>query len=475
MSNLLTTFSKSIAVRFCLPFALACSLTPGNIYAQDVAPFKNGDRVVFVGNSITDGGHYHSFIWLYYMTRFPGMRITCLNAGIGGDVAKQISRRFDDDVLAKKPTVLTLSWGMNDTGYMEWWKSDAQETFKNRLDTSLKYYHIIEGKLKSHPEIKKIIIASSPYDETTTSAPQNLYKGKSAALLQIATFQEQAAKAHNWSFVDFNRPMTAINQKGQATNPAFSLTPNDRIHPDNDGHMVMAYLFLKKQGLAGKPVANVQIDAAAKRVVKAENASISALNNTGNEVSFQYLAKALPYPLDTVVRGWGSHRRQSEALQVVPFNKEFNQEVLSVKGLAEGTYQLIIDNEAIGEWSSSAFAEGINLAEQTNTPQYQQALQILVLNEERWEIERRFRNHAFIDYNVLYDRGLHNADNRVAMDTVNAVAKREIFVNGNKQTYLASRFKTVRDAWQSEMNLLVDEIYKINKPVGHKVTLKKIK
>ena len=39
--------------------------------AQTVAPFKDGDRAVFLGNSITDGGHYHSYIWLYYMTRFP--------------------------------------------------------------------------------------------------------------------------------------------------------------------------------------------------------------------------------------------------------------------------------------------------------------------------------------------------------------------------------------------------------------------
>ena len=32
--------------------------------AQTVAPFKDGDRAVFLGNSITDGGHYHSYIWL---------------------------------------------------------------------------------------------------------------------------------------------------------------------------------------------------------------------------------------------------------------------------------------------------------------------------------------------------------------------------------------------------------------------------
>ena len=39
------------------------------LQAQITIPrFEEGERVVFVGNSITHGGHYHSFIWLYYMT-----------------------------------------------------------------------------------------------------------------------------------------------------------------------------------------------------------------------------------------------------------------------------------------------------------------------------------------------------------------------------------------------------------------------
>ena len=29
-------------------------------FAQTVKPFKEGDRAVFLGNSITDGGRYHS-------------------------------------------------------------------------------------------------------------------------------------------------------------------------------------------------------------------------------------------------------------------------------------------------------------------------------------------------------------------------------------------------------------------------------
>ena len=43
--------------------AAAC-MTYTAAFAQTVKPFKEGERAVFLGNSITDGGHYHSYIWL---------------------------------------------------------------------------------------------------------------------------------------------------------------------------------------------------------------------------------------------------------------------------------------------------------------------------------------------------------------------------------------------------------------------------
>ena len=56
--------------KFFVLIAAAC-MTCTAAFAQTVKPFKEGERAVFLGNSITDGGHYHSYIWLYYMTRFP--------------------------------------------------------------------------------------------------------------------------------------------------------------------------------------------------------------------------------------------------------------------------------------------------------------------------------------------------------------------------------------------------------------------
>ena len=90
------------------------------LQAQTTIPrFEEGERVVFVGNSITHGGHYHSFIWLYYMTRFPNMPIRIFNGGIGGDTAYDMNKRLDGDIFSKNPTVLMVTFGMNDSGYYE--------------------------------------------------------------------------------------------------------------------------------------------------------------------------------------------------------------------------------------------------------------------------------------------------------------------------------------------------------------------
>lgn len=449
---------------------IGLGLTVG-VSAQNVAPFKTGDRVVFVGNSITDGGHYHSYIWLYYMTHFPNRRITCFNAGIGGDAIGQIANRFDDDVLSKKPTVLTLTWGMNDTGYIEWYRSDAQDFIDKRLVNSYATYATVEEKLKKRPAIRTILIGGSPYDETSKFTKKNIYPHKSEAFAKVIDHQQESARKNNWGFVDFYHQMDAINKREQLKDTAFSLTPGDRIHPDNDGHLVMAYLFLKAQGLQNNSVADVSINAAGKKLNKAVNCSVLNLTGTANALSFNYLAKSLPYPLDTIPRGWGNNKKQSDALKVVPFTSDFNREMLTVSNLKEGRYDLLIDGERMGSWAASEYAKGINLAEVTKTPQYQQAIQIRELNEERWEIERRLRMYIWMEYDFLKDKGLLYKDSNAAMDTVKKYAVKDIFVNGNKDNYSRARYKSVRDAWQKEMNILTDQIYAINKPQTHRIQI----
>ena len=56
-------------------------------------PFRDGDTVVFFGDSITHGGLYHKYIVDFYRTRFPERKIRFVNSGIGGDTAAGAMKR----------------------------------------------------------------------------------------------------------------------------------------------------------------------------------------------------------------------------------------------------------------------------------------------------------------------------------------------------------------------------------------------
>ena len=438
---------------------------------QPLAPFQTGERVIFVGNSITEMGYYESYIWLYYMLHFPGRRITVYNGGIGGDRAKNILARFDDDVLSRKPTTICLTFGMNDTGYFEFLAANADSTAKVRIDESAHYFAGIREKLKKYSPAKKILISSSLYDETVKN-PKNYFPKKSLAMQQIAAFQEKAASDEHWGFVDFLRPMTEITLREQKKDSTFTLTGSDRIHPGNAGHFVMAWLFLKQQGLAGKPVADVIIDAKAGKTELSTNCQISALSAGRGELQFDYLANSLPYPKDSVPRLWENPHRQTEALGVIPFNEEMNREKLTVLGLGEGDYSITMDGRPIGKWNGVQLATGIDLASLTNTPEYDQAMSILWLNEERMALESKLRAYYWLQFECFPEIGLQYADNDAASDSVNRIAVKNWAVASKKDNYRAARYAAVREGWQKEMETLVEEIYTVNRPRKHTIRIK---
>ncbi|MCX2574111.1 SGNH/GDSL hydrolase family protein [Pedobacter sandarakinus] len=441
---------------------------------KPLKPFKTGDRVVFAGNSITEAGLYESYIWLYYMTHFPNSRIDIFNAGIGGDVAGQIFDRLEGDILIKKPNILAMTFGMNDSKYFEYLDQKNPVTDEKRkaiIDESQKSYKKIEAKLKEIPGISPILVGSSPYDETA-KIPGNLFVGKAKTMQGIIDFQRQSAIANNWGFIDFFQPMTEINKREQITQPAYTNTGPDRIHPGSAGHFIMAYLFLKAQGLASRSIADVKVDAASRRLVKSTNAKVTGIRFGKDVVSFDYLAKSLPYPIDTAARVWQNNQVQDEALKVIPFVKEFDQELIAFSGLKGKRYRLKIDNTTVGEWSAKQLAEGVNLAVIKQTPQYKQALKILALNNERRGVEAKYRNYFWVQYNFLKQKGLLFNNSKEARDTISNNLKNNGWLNAKKGDY--DEIVDNGDKVKMKMEMLINEIYTINKPVTHHVRLEKI-
>ena len=456
-----------LAALFLLPALPAQSLIPA---------FQAGDVVALVGDSITHGGHYHSYIWLYYMTRFPGMPVTLVNCGVGGDEARSILERWDWDVARRGPSYVTLTFGMNDTGYWGIYGTEKADSLSAaKIHSSLASFDGILSKLEALPDGTRIVmIGGSPYDETSRFN-DNILPGKNDAIRQIIAAQRKAAEARNWGFVDFNAPMVELSRIAQAADSSYSFCPQDRIHPDKDGQMVMAWLFLKAQGLAGKPVAGIDIDAARRKVLLSENCKISSVRKTATGITFDYLAEALPYPCDSIAEhGWGNIHPQRDALKMVPFMEEFNQEMLRVRNLPEGRYRLTIDDQPVADFSAEDWEQGVNMAALTNTPQYRQASAVMYLNEERFEIEKHLREYVWMEYNMFRGTDQLFKDDWKSVEMVQKEAQDNFFVAYSDYWYKKSRYPEIRALWKRQMDDIVQTIYTINQPVTRTVKLEKI-
>ena len=79
---------------------------------------RDGDRVVFFGDSITEQKLYTKYVEQYVYSHYPDLKVTFVNSGWGGD---QVSRnecdachgvgalaRIQRDVIEHRPTVVTL-------------------------------------------------------------------------------------------------------------------------------------------------------------------------------------------------------------------------------------------------------------------------------------------------------------------------------------------------------------------------------
>ena len=99
---------------------LLTSLVPAFAGTNSEHPklLKGVHRVVTMGDSITQGGEDPGgYVWLvrhYLKALYPSQRIEVLNAGISGHKSNDMLKRFQKDVIDKKPDLVTISVGVND-------------------------------------------------------------------------------------------------------------------------------------------------------------------------------------------------------------------------------------------------------------------------------------------------------------------------------------------------------------------------
>ena len=329
----------------------ACLIAAGRTHA-DPGPFffRDGDRIVIVGDSITVQGCYVRYIENFIRTRYPTWRIVVRNAGINGHTAQMGLPYIDNDVLIWGPTAVVINWGMNDGR-----RRNGVEYYKTGIVPYLD--RLLEKKLRV------VLCSNSPID---IGDPPGTYTNFNKHFTEMAAFAKGLAGKRNTPFVDqfhFCHPLWGKNRERAkpvpVTDQTFSKRPNDYVHARAAGQLTMTYIILKTLNAPGE-VSFASVDARSGRAEtrRCEIREFKRLAD-GSSVSFVRADEASPCWIDDI---------GALAFELVPFQDELNRMTLRVTGLARGRYRLTVEKFEHGTYSAEQLGAGINLSENRKSP-----------------------------------------------------------------------------------------------------------
>lgn len=332
-----------------------------NFYLHD------SDTVVFLGDSITEGGAYTTAVEDYVVTRFPLSHIQFINSGVGkdtisGGLAGTMSERLRRDVATFQPTVVTMMFGMND-GRFRSFDPQIQADFILGYEAALKTLRTLV------PTARVTLLRPSPYDDFTRADFHD--DGYNAVLERYGESVALLATATRSQVVDMNTPVADDLRRlsGIQSDGARRLFP-DRIHPSSAGGLLLAGALLKGWG-ATPVVSAVDIDASKRTVVTSIHAQIRNMSDVG-VMTWEQLDDALPMPLpdDPQLR---------LVLDHTDFISSLDQQFLTVTGLPDRRFRLSIDGQAVAIFDGVDLSRGVNLA-LYSTPMAQQSTDVHMLS-----------------------------------------------------------------------------------------------
>ena len=319
----------------------ACAALGGGKPGDSDFFFKDGDKVVIMGDSITEQHLYSNYLETWIVTRFPSWNITFRNVGISGDRSPGGNSRFNRDVLPLKATAMTVDFGMNDGGY----GSFNEGSFKT-------YMAGLQG-IADQARSNNIHVAWVTPQPVEKKEDGPALEGYAATLERFAEGVKAIAETNAGAFADQFHPYLEVMNRARAERPGNRVMGGDTVHPGPPGQAVMASSILKALNFPTL-VSAAEIDATKLAVTKTEQCQIADIGNgTNGGIRFTRLDAALPYFPD-----------QAKAIvKWTPIVDEMNKYLLKVTGLKTGNYEVRLGGKKVAEYADTALAEGVNLTQ----------------------------------------------------------------------------------------------------------------
>ncbi|MCA9078997.1 MAG: SGNH/GDSL hydrolase family protein [Planctomycetaceae bacterium] len=331
---------------------------------------QDGDSIVFLGDSITHQCLYTQYVEDYFYTRYPHMRLKLHNAGVGGARAWDALQRFDDDVAAYKPKYVTILLGMNDGTYRPY-DDPTYQTYQSDMTTLLDQLDGIGAK--PIPMTPTMFDARAARLFPRGNRPPESIALYNSVLTYYGTWLREVAAERGYGFVDMWGPLNNITFEQRKIDPAFTMI-KDAVHPEADGQLVMATAIINDLGLS-RQVSAIRISKGANGWMgKGTGGELSEVTATDSGISFTFHATALP---------WVVPEAAQRGVELTKLGHRLSKETVEIHGLPAGRYTLLIDGDEVGTYGHEALARHIELQGNNKTPQYQQALAVAHLNEQR--------------------------------------------------------------------------------------------
>lgn len=183
---------------------------------------------VVVGNLVNLGSGYPLLVHAMLDSSFPQQKLRVQNTGISGNTSRDLKNRFERDVLAPKPDVVTILIGINDI----WRQFDCPNEPSLHVGLS-EYRENIQWMIRRAKEQGIKIFLISPFFMGTQGAMRAMTNEYQDCLRQLAELNQV-------SYIDVQKDMDAYFEHYDPMNMSW-----DRVHPNHVGHMILAKAIYK--------------------------------------------------------------------------------------------------------------------------------------------------------------------------------------------------------------------------------------
>lgn len=201
---------------------------------KPLAAFAPGSRILFQGDSITDGnrgrsldpnhilGHGYVFILAAkFGAAFPGAQLEFVNRGVSGNTVLDLEKRWVADTLEIKPDVLSILIGVNDKG-----RGVPLEQYERVYDK------LLADARAANPKIKLVLCEPFLLDTQATGPQQG---AASPDITKRQGIVARLAEKHGAALVRFQAALDRATGRAPVSHWIW-----DGVHPTYSGHQILA-------------------------------------------------------------------------------------------------------------------------------------------------------------------------------------------------------------------------------------------